>query len=156
MWAGPAHCRHAVFGKVGLGCSRKLAEHEPESWPASHVLPWLLLQFRPDLPKSWIVKVATWKGNLKSTCSFRPVSLVTEFTTQQQKSKPDRILRSELTSIHLEEAWCALGVSQERTHCDAVQGARAESKDEGLSLIDSLVGGISPPSHVYLVGVGER
>lgn len=37
-------------------------------------------------------------------------------------------------------------------NCDVVQGARTESKDGGLSLIDSLVDGVGPPSHMYFVG----
>jgi hypothetical protein len=36
-------------------------------------------------------------------------------------------------------------------NCDVVQGAGAESEDDGLSLIDSLVDGVGPPSHVYFV-----
>lgn len=54
-------------------------------------------------------------------------------------------------SVHLEEAWCALRLTQERMNCDVVQGAGAESEDDGLSLIDSLVDGVGPPSHVYFV-----
>ena len=58
---------------------------------------------------------------------------------------------SKITSVHLEEAGAALRLTQERMNCDVVQGARAESKDDGLCLIDSLVDGAGLPSHMYSV-----
>jgi hypothetical protein len=60
---------------------------------------------------------------------------------------------SELTGVHLEKVRCALGISQERMHCDVIQSARTESTDDMRSLINSEVEGIGAPSHMYLIGI---